>query len=37
MRDRTIDTARGLLVLLMVWGHTMQFFADTQISRWRRR
>lgn len=31
MRDRTIDTARGLLVLLMVWGHTMQFFADTQI------
>ncbi|MCI6041356.1 MAG: heparan-alpha-glucosaminide N-acetyltransferase domain-containing protein [Clostridiales bacterium] len=31
MRDRIIDTARGLLVLLMVWCHTMQFFADTQI------
>ena len=31
MRDRAIDIARGLLVLLMVWGHTMQFFADTQI------
>lgn len=31
MRDRMIDVSRGLLVLLMVWCHMMQFFADTQI------
>lgn len=31
MRDKAIDIARGLMVILMVWGHTMQFFADTQI------
>lgn len=30
-RDPAVDIARGLLVLLMVWGHTMQFFADTTI------
>ncbi|MDD7173989.1 MAG: heparan-alpha-glucosaminide N-acetyltransferase domain-containing protein [Clostridiales bacterium] len=30
-RDPAVDIARGLLVLLMVWGHTMQFFADTAI------
>lgn len=31
MRDRSIDVSRGLLVLAMVYGHVLQFFADTQI------
>ena len=31
MRDRSIDVGRGLLVIIMVYGHVMQFFADSQI------
>ena len=31
MRDRTIDVSRGLLVILMVYGHVLQFFGDDQI------
>ena len=31
MRDRSIDVGRGMLVLMMVYGHVMQFFADTQL------
>ena len=31
MRDRAIDVGRGLLVLMMVYGHVMQFFGDSQI------
>jgi len=31
MRDRSIDVGRGLLVLMMVYGHVMQFFGDSQI------
>ena len=31
MRDRSIDVGRGLLVIMMVFGHVMQFFADSQI------
>ncbi len=31
MRDRSIDVGRGLLVLIMVYGHVMQFFGDSQI------
>ena len=31
MRDRSIDVGRGLLVIMMVYGHVMQFFADSQI------
>lgn len=29
MRDRSIDVGRGILVLMMVYGHVLQFFADT--------
>ena len=31
MRDRSIDVGRGLLVIMMVYGHVMQFFGDSQI------
>ncbi len=31
MRARYVDAGRGLLVAAMVYGHVMQFFADTQI------
>lgn len=31
MRDRSIDVGRGLLVLMMVYCHVLQFFGDTQI------
>ena len=31
IRGRAIDIARVVPVLLMVWGHMMQFFADAQI------
>lgn len=31
MRDRSIDVGRGLLVIMMVYGHVMQFFGDGQI------
>jgi len=31
MRDRSIDVGRGLLVIMMVFGHVMQFFGDSQI------
>ena len=31
MRDRSIDVGRGLLVLLMVYGHVMQFFSDASL------
>ena len=31
MRDRSIDVGRGLLVIIMVYGHVMQFFGDSQI------
>ena len=31
MRNRSIDVGRGLLVLMMVYGHVLQFFADTQL------
>ena len=31
MRDRTIDVSRGLLVIMMVYGHVLQFFGDTQL------
>ncbi|MBR5287455.1 MAG: hypothetical protein IKU34_02555 [Clostridia bacterium] len=31
MRDRSIDTGRGLLVLMMVYGHVMQFFGDASL------
>ncbi len=31
MRERSIDVGRGLLVLLMVYCHVLQFFADTQL------
>lgn len=30
-RDRSIDVGRGLLVILMVYAHMLQFFADAQI------
>lgn len=31
MRDRSIDVSRGLLVLMMVYGHVLQFFGDAQL------
>ena len=31
MRDRSIDVGRGLLVIMMVYGHVMQFFGDSQV------
>ena len=31
MRDRSIDVGRGLLVIMMVYGHVLQFFGDSQI------
>ena len=31
MRDRTIDVSRGLLVMLMVYGHVMQFFGEPML------
>ncbi|MGN0776230.1 MAG: hypothetical protein ACI4MM_06085 [Candidatus Ventricola sp.] len=31
MRDRTIDVSRGLLVIMMVYGHVLQFFGDGQL------
>lgn len=31
MRDKSIDVGRGLLVIMMVYGHVMQFFGDSQI------
>lgn len=31
MRDRSIDVGRGILVLMMVYGHVLQFFADAQL------
>jgi len=31
MRDRSIDVGRGLLVIMMIYGHVMQFFGDGQI------
>ena len=31
MRDRSIDVGRGVLVLLMVYGHVLQFFGDAQL------
>ena len=31
MRDRSIDVGRGLLVVMMVYGHVLQFFADMQL------
>ena len=31
MRDRSIDVGRGMLVIMMVYGHVMQFFGDSQI------
>ena len=31
MRDRSIDVGRGLLEIMMVYGHVMQFFGDSQI------
>lgn len=31
MRDRSIDVSRGLLVILMVYGHVLQFFGDAQL------
>lgn len=34
MRDRSIDVGRGLLVILMVYGHVLQFFGDAQIFPW---
>ena len=31
MRDKSIDVGRGLLVIMMVYGHVMQFFGDSQV------
>ena len=31
MRDRSIDVSRGLLVIMMVYGHVLQFFGDAQL------
>lgn len=31
IRDRSIDVGRGVLVLLMVYGHVLQFFGDAQL------
>lgn len=31
MRDRSIDAGRGLLVIMMVYCHVLQFFGDAQI------
>ena len=31
MRDRTIDVSRGLLVILMVYCHVMQFFGESML------
>ncbi|MBR3794968.1 MAG: hypothetical protein IKK34_02905 [Clostridia bacterium] len=31
MRDKSIDVGRGLLVLLMVYCHVLQFYGDSQI------
>lgn len=31
MRDKSVDVCRGLLVLMMVYGHVMQFFGDGEI------
>lgn len=31
MRDPSVDAGRGLLVVMMIYGHVLQFFADTQI------
>ncbi len=31
MRDRSIDVARGVLTLIMVYCHVLQFFADAQL------
>lgn len=30
-RDHSLDLMKGLLVLLMTWGHVMQFFGDHQL------
>lgn len=31
MRDRSIDVSRGILVLMMVYGHVLQFFGDASL------
>lgn len=31
MRDRSIDVGRGLLVLMMVYCHVLQFFGDAEL------
>lgn len=31
MRDRSIDVGRGLLVLIMVYCHVLQFFGNTEV------
>lgn len=31
VRDRSIDVSRGLLVIMMVYGHVLQFFGDAQL------
>ena len=31
MRDKSIDAGRGLLVLMMIYGHVLQFFGDPQM------
>lgn len=31
MRDRSIDVGRGILTILMVYCHVLQFFADTSL------
>lgn len=31
MRDRSIDVGRGILVVMMIYGHVLQFFADTSL------
>ncbi|MED9821000.1 MAG: hypothetical protein U0J65_03090 [Christensenellales bacterium] len=31
MRDRSVDVGRGLLVVMMIYGHVLQFFGDAQL------
>ena len=34
MRDRSVDLQRGILVILMLYAHILQFFGDAQLFPW---